>query len=148
MSANKILFKYIHVWSCFKGFTVRNIMVQPEYNLDTYFHPGVMVLILIPIYYKRKILLNGWLILSDKFRRTSASYNFLKFYSVDHFIHLSVMVVSCLHAWWAVCCHSGPPTRKYSNQAVRPASEGPPASSIRLHGVRRIPTTAALRCSC
>jgi hypothetical protein len=39
MFANKILFKYIHVWSCFKGFTVRNIMVQPEYNLDTYFHP-------------------------------------------------------------------------------------------------------------
>ena len=37
MFVNKILSKYIHVRSCFKGFIARNLMVQSEFNLDVLF---------------------------------------------------------------------------------------------------------------
>jgi hypothetical protein len=37
MSVNKILLKYIHMRSCFKEFIARNMMVQSDFNLDTWF---------------------------------------------------------------------------------------------------------------
>ena len=37
MFINKKIFKYIHVGSCFKKFTVRNVTIPSEFNLDVRF---------------------------------------------------------------------------------------------------------------
>ena len=37
MFVNKILSKYIHIGSCSEEFTVKNLMVKSEFNLDLWF---------------------------------------------------------------------------------------------------------------